>query len=82
MKLQKATNKQLESLEPGTLVIVDLDEHISDFAIFRFYDPITATAVVIDCVTKMGSGGKYLRNISEYKDISIVDTLEILKEEE
>lgn len=81
MKLKKATIEELKSLKPGTVVVTDMDEHISDFAIFKFYDETTNTAVVVDCVTKMGSNNEYLKNIVEYRDICLIDLEEVIKEE-
>jgi len=79
--MKKATIEELKNLTPGSVVLVDLDEHIQDFAIFKVYDNITNTAVVIDCTTLVSVGEtRYIKNYSEYKDVFIVDTLDMIKD--
>lgn len=83
MELKKATIEELKNLKPGTLVVTDLNEHISDFSIFQSFDEITNTAIVFDCMIKMSVKGEnsYIKNISEYKDIAIVNVKDLLKED-
>ncbi len=81
MKLKTATISEMKSLKPGTLVISDINEHISDFAIFKEYDEITKTAIVYDCMFKSSAESSYNKNISEYKEIAIISIEDLLKEE-
>lgn len=75
MKLKKATEAEIRNLTPGSLLITDLDEHISDFSVFKEYDETTKTVVAYDCVTRMSAAGdkEYVRNEADYKDVAIVD---------
>lgn len=81
MKLKIATISEMKNLTPGALVISDINEHISDFAIFKEYDEVTNTAVVYDCMFKSSTELGYNKNVSEYKEIAIVSMEDLLKEE-
>lgn len=79
MKLIKATKEQLLKLQPGTVVLSDIDEHVSDFAIFKGYNEMTGTITVVDCMAKK-EDGSYTKNISEYDGIIIVNVEETAKD--
>ncbi len=79
MKLIKATKEQLIKLQPGSVVLSDIDEHVSDFAIFKEYNEMTGTIMVVDCLAK-SADGSYIKNISEYTNVMIVDVEEVIKD--
>lgn len=83
MKLKKATIEELKNLKPGTIVVTDLNEHVSDFSIFESFDETTNTATVYDCMFKSSIKGDdiYFKNVSNYKDIAIIDIKELFRED-
>lgn len=79
MKLTKATHENLMNLQAGSVVLSDIDEHVSDFAIFKGYNEETGAITVVDCLSK-DDNGNYNKNISDYTSVMIIDAEEIVKD--